>query len=170
MGSLIGKRSVRAGLLVSATLAAVILPAGQANAEISYTDSQCSSSTRCFAIFFNSMQSIGIFRSACFITNKSEYSHLGYDYAQYQVRYQFNYGYGFGWDGQLPNASACVGTDPGSGWSVKNNAAGASNSDSVSHRVYYNTGYAGVYQTIETDHNENLISSLKNDNASSKRL
>jgi hypothetical protein len=58
----------------------------------------------------------------------------------------------------------------GSGWSVKNNAAAASNNDSRSHRVYYNTGYMGTYQTFQAGSNANLTAALKNDNVSSQRL
>ncbi|MEU2508015.1 hypothetical protein ABZ621_25320 [Streptomyces sp. NPDC007863] len=155
-------------------MAAVIIPASPANAYTTYTDDQCSSTTRCLAIFFNSLQNIGVFRSPCFITNKTEDSHLGYDYltssGMQQVRYQFNYGYGFGFDEPLPNSSKCEGADPGSGWSVKNNAAGASNGDTRSHRIFYYSNQQGTYQTIEVGNNENLISALKNENASSARL
>ncbi|WP_405937198.1 hypothetical protein OG338_11325 [Streptomyces sp. NBC_00726] len=167
------KRTRIAGCLVSAAAAVgtLLVAASPANAYTTYTDDECSSSTRCFAIFFNSRQKIGIFSSACFITNRTENSHLGYDYltssGMQQVRYMFNEGYGFS---SLPNGSVCRGTDPGSGWSVKNNAAGASNGDTRSHRVYYNSNLMGTSQTIESGANDNLVAALKNNNASSKRL
>lgn len=171
----LSKRTYWAAAVTSAAaLAAVLIPASPASAYVTYSEDQCSSTTRCFAIFYNSMQSSGIFVSPCFITNKSENSHLGYDYltssGMQEIRYQFNYGYGFGYDEPLPNGSKCQGADPGSGEGVKNNAAGGSNGDSRSHRVYYNSNHQGTYQTIEVGHNENLISALKNNNASSKRL
>lgn len=164
-----------AAATATAALAAVLVPASPANAYVTYTDSHCSSSTGCLAIFYNSMQNIGIFASACFTTNRTEDSHLGYDYLTssgvQEVRYQFNYGYGFGYgSSSLPNGSKCLGTDPGSGFSVKNNAAGASNGDSRSHRIFYNSNQQGTYQTIEAGGNENLIAALKNENASSARL
>ncbi|MFG2568194.1 hypothetical protein ACGFR6_22485 [Streptomyces sp. NPDC048567] len=168
------KRARIAGCLVSAAAAVgtVLVAAPAASAYTTYTDDECSSSTRCFAIFFNSRQNIGIFSSACFITNKTEDSHLGYDHltssGMQQVRYEFNHGSGF--HGGLPNGSYCQGTDPGSGWSVKNNAAGASNGDTRSHRVYYNSNQMGTSQTIESGANDNLVAALKNNNASSKRL
>ncbi|MFD8688750.1 hypothetical protein [Streptomyces sp. NPDC059651] len=153
------------------TVAALLVSASPASAYTTYSDDQCSSTTRCFAIFFNSMSNIGIFSNACFITNKTEDSHLGHDYltssGMQEIRYQFNYGSGFH---GLPNGSYCQGTDPGSGYSVKNNAAGASNGDSRSHRVFYNSNQTGTYQTIEAGHNENLVAALKNENASSERL
>ncbi|WP_406336452.1 hypothetical protein OG814_32365 [Streptomyces zaomyceticus] len=167
------RRLLGATATATAALAAVLIPASPANAYTTYTDDQCSSNTSCFAIFFNSMQNIGVFRSPCFITNKTEDSHLGYDYltssGMQQVRYQFNYGNGFGFEEPLPNSSKCEGA-LGSGYSVKNNAAGASNGDSRNHRVFYYSNQQGTYQTIESGANENLIAALKNENASSARL
>ncbi|MFE6456586.1 hypothetical protein ACFVP0_03850 [Streptomyces cinereoruber] len=152
----------------------MLIPASPANAYVTYTADQCSSTTSCFAIFYNSLENIGIFWSPCFITNKTEDSHLGYDHltssGMQQVRYQFNYGYGFGFDQPLPNSSKCQGQVPGSGEGVKNNAAGASNGDSRSHRIFYNSNQQGTYQTIPPGYNKNLIAALKNNNASSERL
>ncbi|MFD3658938.1 hypothetical protein [Streptomyces sp. NPDC058620] len=159
----------RCAATAAITVAAVLVPATQASAYITYSEDQCSSSTRCFAIIYNSTQSSGTFHSACFLTNKTEDSHTGYNYltssGMQEIRYQFGYDMGI----SLPNGSSCRWTE-GSGQGVKNNAAGGSNGDSRSHRIYYNSNQSGAYQTIEADHNENLISSLKNENASSARL
>ncbi|NEB40924.1 hypothetical protein [Streptomyces sp. SID14515] len=139
-----------------------------ASAQTVYTNDECSSSTRCFGIMYNSLQSGGFFRTGCFLTNKSEYSHTGYQYSPngssvVTVRYQFaNNGI------TLVNGSGCDNSGLGDG--VKNNAAGGSNADSRSHRVFFNTSYAGPYQTIESGNNENLSATLKNQNASSERL
>lgn len=55
----------------------------------------------------------------------------------------------------------------GAGLSVKNNAASLDNWDFQSRvRVYFNSNYAGVYQTIAAGGQANLNSSLKNENAS----
>lgn len=162
----------RISLILSTACAALLVPINPANAYVTYTDDECSSSTRCFAVFYNSMRNIGIFSSPCFITNGSEHSHLGFDQltssGMQQVRYQFNHGRGF--DTGLPNGSRCRAADPGSGAGVKNNAAGAANGDSRAHRISYNTGYAGTYQTFQAGAMANLIPALKNNNASSKRL
>ncbi|MFJ3786343.1 hypothetical protein [Streptomyces sp. NPDC090093] len=110
-----------------------------------------------------------MFRSPCFLTNKTEYSHEGYSLSTpsglYTVRYQFNYGSDF----EFHDASGCR-EDKGSGWSVKNNAAGGVNEDTAAHRVFYNTGYGGTYQTYYPGDSKNLISALHDNNASSKRL
>ncbi|GHG04886.1 hypothetical protein ACFFSH_36860 [Streptomyces filamentosus] len=115
------------------------------------------------------MQNSGVFYSSCFLTNKTEYSHEGYSVSTpsglYTVLYQFDYGSDF----ELHVGSACRPSE-GSGESVKNNAAGGSNEDTASHRVFYNTGYGGTYQTYYPGDIKNLISALKNENASSKRL
>ncbi|WP_411082657.1 hypothetical protein [Streptomyces sp. cmx-18-6] len=152
------------------TVAAVLVPVSQANAYVTYSSDECSSSTRCFAIFYNSLQSIGIFSSACFLTNKTHDSHTGFDHltpsGMQQVRFEFGRDKGIA----LPNGSKCRAVQPGSGDVVKNNAAGASNADSRSHRIYFNSNQTGAYQTFTTGVNKNLISSLKNENASSARL
>jgi hypothetical protein len=83
-----------------------------------------------------------------------------------QVRYEFGRDKGIA----LPNGSKCRAVDPGSGQGIKNNAAGGSNADSRSHRIYFNSNQVGAYQTFEAGGNENLMSSLKNENASSARL
>ncbi|MFF3450857.1 peptidase inhibitor family I36 protein [Streptomyces sp. NPDC002667] len=54
---------------------------------------------------------------------------------------------------------------------VKNNAASIdSGNDAGGYRVYYNSNYAGVYQTIGGNSWANLNSQLKNNNASGRHL
>ncbi|WP_409470950.1 peptidase inhibitor family I36 protein [Streptomyces sp. HC307] len=54
---------------------------------------------------------------------------------------------------------------------VKNNAASiSSGNDPGGYRVYYNSNYAGVYQTIGGNSWANLNSQLKNENASGRHL
>jgi hypothetical protein len=54
---------------------------------------------------------------------------------------------------------------------VKNNAASiSSGNDAGGYRVYYNSNYAGVYQTIGGNSWANLNSQLKNQNASGRHL
>ncbi|RMI44818.1 hypothetical protein [Streptomyces triticirhizae] len=132
-----------------------------------YTADQCSAATSCFVIFYNSRNSHGEYRSPCFVTNKSEYSHAGRSIVQGTE--VLTYRYQFGYDRQLERWPAiCVGATPGSGLSVKNDAATAVNFDSRAHRVYYNTGYRGTSQDFPPS--DNLKPALKNDNASSRRL
>ncbi|MCI4045640.1 MULTISPECIES: hypothetical protein [unclassified Streptomyces] len=162
------KKAFKVAAVAVGAFATSISLSTTASAETVYTNDQCSSSTRCFGLMYNSRQSGGFFRTGCFLTNKSEYSHTGYQYspngsAVVTVRYQFgNSGI------TLANGSGC--DNSGLGQGVKNNSAGGSNSDSRSHRVYYNTSYAGPYQTIESGNNENLSATLYNQNASSERL
>ncbi|WP_328941884.1 hypothetical protein OG259_09660 [Streptomyces sp. NBC_00250] len=163
-------RIARAALGLTMAAAGIIAVGTPANATTVYSSDSCSSTTRCFAIFYNSKQNIGIFYSSCFITNKSEYSHEGYSMPTpsglYTVRYQFDYGN----DLEFHDAGSACRPSEGSGQGVKNNAAGAVNEDSASHRVYYNTGYGGTYQTYYPGDSKNLIAALKNENASSERL
>ncbi len=64
-----------------------------------------------------------------------------------------------------------TGGSNGYGQAVKNNAASIDNYDNDrSYRVYYNSNYAGVYQTIAPFAHANLNSQLKNENASGKNL
>ncbi|MGC2996855.1 hypothetical protein ACPF8X_00185 [Streptomyces sp. G35A] len=54
---------------------------------------------------------------------------------------------------------------------LKNNAASVDNTlNSRAYRVYYNSNYAGVYQTIGSHSWANLNSSLKNENASGRNI
>ncbi|MGW4159871.1 hypothetical protein [Streptomyces sp. NPDC004788] len=156
-------------LAAALAIAGVAVAEAPANATTVYSSDECSSSTRCFALFYNSMQNIGIFYSSCFITNKSEYSHQGYSMATPSGLYTVNYQFDFR-DFDFHDAGSQCHPGDGAGYSLKNDAAGGVNEDSASHRVYYNTGYGGTYQTFYPGDSKNLISALKNNNASSQRL
>ncbi|WP_328910638.1 hypothetical protein OG230_14595 [Streptomyces sp. NBC_00234] len=146
------------------------MSATPASAVTTYSSDECSSSTRCFVLFYNSRQNIGIFYTSCFITNKDEYNHEGRSAVTsgglHVVAYEFNYGSDF----VIHDAGSACRPSEGSGQGVKNNAAGGANEDSASHRVYYNSGYGGTYQTFYPGDSKNLISALHNNNASSERL
>ncbi|MEU5340020.1 MULTISPECIES: peptidase inhibitor family I36 protein [unclassified Streptomyces] len=64
-----------------------------------------------------------------------------------------------------------TGGSNGIGQYVKNNAASiSSGNDTGGYRVYFNSNYAGVYQTIGGNSWANLNSQLKNNNASGRHL
>ncbi|GAA2123796.1 hypothetical protein GCM10009802_28360 [Streptomyces synnematoformans] len=121
-------------------------------------------------MFYNSKNHGSQFISGCFITNRSLYSHFGHtrhtEGGLRDIRYQFSRSRI--WETSSGVGHRCDGS--GGGQKIKNNVAGAVNRDSRAHRIYYNTGYKGVYQTFPSPSSKNLMSSLKNDNASSKRL
>ncbi|MDT0443044.1 hypothetical protein [Streptomyces johnsoniae] len=177
------RSALRAGVLSLAAISmALSAPAsgqaresteGSVGVQAIYEDDQCTMTTACMAIFYNSRGNDGVFDSPCFITNKNLYSHNGHTIQHgtttFDVLYQFSHGRIWddtGWSGA--NGHKCGGPATGSGYSLKNDAAGAVNADSRHHRIYYNTGYQGTSQTIEGS--ENLVPALKNDNASSRRL
>lgn len=165
------KNAIRIGLTFTMGAALLGICAPSASAATRYSSDECSSSVSCFGIFYNSRTTGSQFISSCFLTNDDEYSHEGYeaitsgglDVVKYQFddnnRFQFNIGVGH-W---------CT-TGEGAGQGVKNNAAGGVNNDTHTHRVYYNSGYGGTAQSFSAGTSANLISALKNNNASSERI
>ncbi|SDP33715.1 hypothetical protein SAMN04489867_2112 [Pedococcus dokdonensis] len=67
-----------------------------------------------------------------------------------------------------PSCYDFKGAGNGKGLCVKNNAASVWNRSSKTVRVYFNSGYAGTYQSIAAGAKANLNATLKNNNASHK--
>ncbi|MCL7427111.1 hypothetical protein [Streptomyces sp. YS415] len=154
--------------------AAVVSFAAPASAATSYAADECTSSGNayCFVIHYNSRSATSNYSaSSCFVANRSIPDYYGYSpNGAILVRFVFDYGLISG------NYNTCRLGNSGEGLEVKNNAASASNGECVaSYRVYYSSGYQGVNQTFSPtcgDYwpSENLSATLKNENASAKRL
>ncbi|MEE1927535.1 hypothetical protein V1J52_04920 [Streptomyces sp. TRM 70351] len=163
----------RSALAAATSAAALLMTVPSASAvPTSYESDACSSANNryCFEIYYNSHgATTGYSYSACFVANKSIPDHYGYSpNGAVLVRYVYR-------GGQLPNHTGCD-MASGSGLGIKNNAASAANNEcGVSNRIYYNSGYQGTYETFPAGCGSywpasNLKSSLKNENASHKRL
>ncbi|MFV0134405.1 hypothetical protein ACLGIH_14375 [Streptomyces sp. HMX87] len=167
-------RFLERAAVVVASFAAVIGFTGPASAATSYSADECTSSGNayCFVIHYNSRSAATYYSaSSCFVANRSIPDYYGYSpNGAVLLRFVFEYGMISG------NYNTCRLGNSGEGQPVKNNAASASNGECVaSHRVYYNSGHQGTSQTFSPtcgDYwpSENLISALKNENASAKRL
>lgn len=142
---------------------------------ISYVSDVCSSSGNqyCFEIYYDSAgASTGYSYSSCFLANQSVPDHLGYSpNGAVLVRYMFE-----GGTGRITGSNpGCTGGS-GDGLGLKNAAASAVNNEcGVNNIVYYNSGYQGTSQTITPGCGDdwpstNLKSTLKNENASHKRV
>ncbi|MFJ4869982.1 hypothetical protein [Streptomyces sp. NPDC088757] len=142
-------------------------------AATSYSSDVCTSSRNayCFSLHFNSRGTQTWYSdSPCFVSNQDVPSHYGYSPNQATlVLYVFG-------TGQISGSAAtCVLSNEGDGQQVKNNAASGSNGEcSATHRVYFNSGYSGPSQAFLPNCGdywpaENLVSGLKNENASADR-
>ncbi|MEU6896213.1 hypothetical protein ABZ934_31610 [Streptomyces sp. NPDC046557] len=107
--------------------------------------------------------------SSCFVTNRSIPDHSGYSpNGAIFVRFVFS-------TGLMSNLyNTCRGAS-GSDLTLKNASASASNGEcSATYRVYYNSGYVGLFQTFLPSCGdywpaENMMPDMKNENASSLR-
>jgi len=157
------RRNIRTGMVSAvAAGAAIVGLASPASAATVYVSDECTASgnARCMTLFYNS-QAGSIWASSCFISNKDIYNFSG------------NYGEGttyvYVFDGRdlITNYLGYCENGSGSGSPVKNNAAAGSNTLSGNTvRIYYNSGYAGPYQSFAPGSIKNLNSTLKNQNAS----
>ncbi|KNB49943.1 hypothetical protein AC230_24760 [Streptomyces caatingaensis] len=157
----------------------VVATSSSASAGTAYEWDLCNSGNgSCFGIFYSSVPGSLVIDSACFLANRSVPDHWGrYENGgTIQVRYQFrNQGYNGGplivfdrVSGGVAFAK-CLPNGAGAGDPLKNNAASAVNQDTVPHTIYYNSGYGGQRQTINSGRGYNIIAELKNNNASSLR-
>ncbi|MFJ5548683.1 hypothetical protein [Streptomyces sp. NPDC093225] len=163
------RRAAVAGAIVS-----LFLGAGSAAAATSYESDACNSTADkyCFSIHFNSRGGQTWYsESPCFLSNRSIPDYFGYSPNQAAlVRYVFRAGQ---IDGDY---NTCRLGGDGEGQGVKNEAASATNAEcGATHRVYFSSGYLGPSQAFSPkcgDYwpGENLISDLKNDNGSAKRI
>lgn len=154
-------------------LAAVGLSAAAtapASAATYYRSDICSYSNvfSCFSLHYSSVANNGNL-SPCFVANGSVESYAGFkDFEGNYYRNMFDF-----YSQKSGSRQICTYGDSsaGRGQTVYNNAASAGNGDSAAYRVYYSSGYAGTYQTFSAHTSlRNLNDSLKNNNASSKRL
>ncbi|MET9519906.1 hypothetical protein [Streptomyces sp. NPDC002994] len=155
------------------TLASTFVFAPSASAATSYASDECSSSGNayCFVMHYNSRgEQTWYSVSSCFVANESIPNHYGYSpNGVALVRYVFGYGLISG------NYNTCRLGNSGEGLELKNNAASASNGEcSANNRVYYSSGYSGISQAFLPNcgdywPSENLVSSMKNENASHER-
>ncbi|WP_327735236.1 peptidase inhibitor family I36 protein [Streptomyces nojiriensis] len=74
-------------------------------------------------------------------------------------------------DGDVPNLAGEIFTTwaNGEGELVKNNAASTQNASNYCYRVYYNSNYAGPYDTVQAHSSRNLVNTYNN-NASVRDL
>ncbi|MCI4045809.1 hypothetical protein [Streptomyces sp. TRM75563] len=139
----------------------------------SYESDACTSSGNryCFAVHYNSRGAQTWYSgSPCFVANKDIPDYYGYSpNGAVLVRYVFR-------PGQISGTAAtCVLSNDGDGKGVKNNAASASNGEcSATYRVYVYSGYGGPSQAFLPNcgdywPSDNLVSTLKNNNASHDR-
>lgn len=161
-------------LTVFGALGSLLFPFAPAFAATptSYVSDTCSSSGNkfCFSIHFNSRGGQTWYSdSACLVSNNDIPDYLGYSPNGVSlVRYVFR-------AGQISGTAATCVLSSGDGQGVKNNAASASNGEcSATFRVYFNSGYNGPSQAFlptcgEYWPSENLVSTLKNENASQDR-
>jgi uncharacterized membrane protein len=164
------RSAVVTATVTAGALATTVSPTSAAT---SYAADECSSSGNayCFSLHYNSRSETTNYSvSSCFVTNESIPNYYGYSpNGASLVRYVFEYGQISG------NYNTCRLGNSGEGLEVKNNAASASNSECVAtHRVYYSSGYQGLSQAFSPTCGDywpaqNLVSGLKNENASSKR-
>ncbi|MFD3658200.1 hypothetical protein ACTU45_30525 [Streptomyces sp. 24-1644] len=162
-----------AGIAAFCAMGALALSATPASAATSYEADACSSSgnSYCFAIHFNSRgEQTWYSSSPCFVANKDIPDYFGYSpNGVALVRYVFRPGLISG------TAATCVLSNEGDGQAVKNNAASASNGEcSATYRVYFYSGYSGPSQAFlptcgDYWPSDNLVSTLKNENASHDR-
>ncbi|MFI2004122.1 hypothetical protein ACH432_01990 [Streptomyces jumonjinensis] len=142
-------------------------------APISYESDACSSSGNgyCFILHVNSRGGQTWYSdSPCFVANKDISDHYGYSPNGVSlVRYVFR-------PGQISGSPAvCNLSNSHDGQGIKNNAASASNGEcSANYRVYFNSGYGGPSQAFlptcgDYWPSENLVTALKNNNASHDR-
>ncbi|WP_424920073.1 hypothetical protein [Streptomyces sp. wa1064] len=163
--------------IVSATgaLGALLFAAPTATAATptSYVSDACSSSGNkyCFAIHYNSRgEQTNYSSSPCFVANKKVPDHYGYSpNGAALVRYVFR-------PAQISGTGAtCVLSNDGDGKGIKNNAASASNGEcNAMNRIYVYSGYGGPSQAFYPtcgDYwpSDNLVTTLKNNNASHDR-
>lgn len=144
--------------------------AAPASATTYYRSDICSYSNvfSCFTVRYSSVSNNGGL-SPCFIANLSVRSYAGFkDFEDNYYKNMFDF-----YSQKSGNRQICTwgSSSAGKGQTVYNNAASAADGDSAAYRVYYSSGYTGTYQTFSAHTSlKNLNSSLKNNNASSKRL
>ncbi|MEU3555671.1 hypothetical protein [Streptomyces fragilis] len=167
-----GKAAAFVAAAVTALSGAFITPASAAT---SYVSDVCTSSnnTYCFQLNWGSRgETTWVGLDACFVSNQDVPDYYGYSpNGATLVRYVFRHGELN--DAGTGLAGLCRGE--GGGEAVKNNAASGANAEcSATHRVYFNSGYGGISQAFLPDcgthwPSQNLVSSLKNENASADR-